>query len=337
MKVLVTGSTGFLGSQLCGALVQAGYDVRAFHRSTSITRQLDDLPIEHAIGDLTQPDTLRAAMQGVEVVFHAAASLGGHEKAGRMYAVTVEGTRAVLQAAHEAGVRRIVHTSSVAALGIPDPIPHPNRDTTGPSQGLLNETHTWNTTANRWMYGYTKYLAELEVQRAVAAGQDAVIVNPSLVFGPGDIYRQSSSLIVQVARQRLPALVDGGVNVVHIADVVAGHIEAMKCGRTGERYILGGHNLSIVDLVHSIAAVVKAPVPVLLLPAPLVRAMAGPAGLLESYLDTPIDRSILTMAGLYFFYDIRKAQVDLGLPPPRPAEQAFSEAYEWFKGVGAVK
>ena len=120
MKVLVTGSTGFIGGALCQALAAQGHVVRAFHRPNSSLRRLEGLDVEHAQGDLTQPATLEAACAGMEVVFHAAAWMGGSE-VGRLYAVTVEGTRAVLQAAQRAGVRRVIHTSSVAALGVPPP------------------------------------------------------------------------------------------------------------------------------------------------------------------------------------------------------------------------
>src|SRR5512146_900690 len=120
MNILVTGSSGFIGSQLCRALVAQGHSVRAFHRPTSSLRGLEGLPVEHALGDLTQPATLSPAMEGVEVVFHAAAMLADMGDPAKMYAITVEGTRAVLQAAQQAGVRRVVHTSSVAALGVPE-------------------------------------------------------------------------------------------------------------------------------------------------------------------------------------------------------------------------
>jgi dihydroflavonol-4-reductase len=329
MNVLVTGSTGFIGAQLCKALVERGHSVRAFHRSTSNLRMIADLPVEHALGDLTQPETVRAALAGIEVVFHVAAQEGGsgRDQTGRMYTVTVEGTRVVMQAALEAGVRRVVHTSSVAALGVPERSP-----VGGKSIGIpaLDENHTWNFRPDYWPYGYAKYLAELEAQKAIVQGLDVVIVNPSIVFGAGDTYRKDSSIIIQVARRKLNVLVEGGLNGVHIQDVVDGQLAALENGRTGERYILGGENLSIVDLVRKIAAVVGAPVPNLVLPGELVSSLAGVILPLEPFLDLPVNASDLRLAGYHFYYDTRKAQVELGLLPPRPLTDAIGEAFQWF-------
>lgn len=329
MQILVTGSTGFVGGSLCKELVERGHTVRAFHRESSNLRLLEGLPVEHVIGDLTHPETLQAACKGMEVVFHAAALLGGPEKPGQMYAVTVEGTRAVLQAARQAGVRRVVHTSSVAALGVPE---------TGALNQpvLLDESHTWNYRSDYWPYGYAKYLAEMEVQKAVAEGQDIVIVNPSIVFGAGDIYRQTNSLVVQVARGKLPALADGGANFVHITDVVDGHLAALERGQRGERYILGGENLTFVKAVDTIARITGGSVPRLILPVGVVKALAGPAHMLQAFIDLPLSGNMLHMVGRYFYYDIRKAQSALGLTQPRRVEDAVSEAYEWFLQVGAI-
>jgi dihydroflavonol-4-reductase len=322
MRALVTGSTGFIGSQLCRGLIEAGHNVRAFHRSSSTLRLLEGLDVEHAVGDLTQPATLQSAMQDMEVVFHAAAWMGSSE-AGRLYAVTVEGTRDLLAAARKAGVQRVVHTSSAAALGVPE----------NGAATLLNENHTWNWRPDYYPYGYAKYLAELQVQKAVAQGLDVVIVNPSVVFGAGDIHRQAQSIISQVAGRKLGVAVEGGVNAVHIGDVVAGHLAALERGKTGERYILGGENLTFLELLEKIAKVVGAPAPNLVLPAGLVRAAGGLAGLLHNFLDLPISPELFHMAGYYFYYDTRKAQVELGLPPPRPVEEAIAEAVEWFRQV----
>jgi dihydroflavonol-4-reductase len=322
MNILVTGSTGFIGSRLCHSLVEAGHHVRAFHRPTSTLRLLEGLDVEHVLGDLTQPETLLAAIQDVEVVFHAAAWMGDNEP-GRLYAVTVEGTREVLAAVRGSNVRRMIHTSSVAALGVPE----------AGAPALLNENHTWNLRPDYYPYGYAKYLAELEVQKAVAQGLDVVIVNPSVVFGAGDIHRQSSSIINRVAGRKLGVAVEGGINAVHIADVVAGHLAALEHGKTGERYILGGENLTFLELLEKIAGVVGVPAPNLVLPAGLLRAAGGVAGLLQNFLDLPVSPELFRMAGYFFHYDTRKAQVELGLPPPRPVEGAIAEAYEWFREI----
>lgn len=328
MKILVTGSTGFIGSNLCRTLLEQNHQIRAFHRPTSSLRLLEGLEIEHAQGDLTQPETLQAAMEGMEVVFHAAAWMGGKEQAGRQYAVTVEGTRNVLQAARKAGIRRVIHTSSVAALGIPD--------TYGKHQEtqLINENHAWNYRPDYYPYGYAKYLAEQEVQKAVAQGLDVVIVNPTLVFGPGDIYRQSSSIVTRIAENRVSVAIEGGMNCVHIADVVEGHLAAMACGKTGQRYILGGENLTYLQMIQMIAQETGTPGPSMVLPTWLVRSLSGPARLLQAFLDLPVSPELLRMAGYCFFYDLHKAERELGLTQHRPVKDAIAETYQWFKQTG---
>jgi dihydroflavonol-4-reductase len=324
MKALVTGSTGFIGSSLCRELVARGHQVRAFHRPTSTLRLLEGLEVEHAQGDLTQPDTLSAAMQDIEVVFHAAAWMGGHEQPGREYTVTVEGTRNLLQAALKAGVQRVIHTSSVAALGIPDAARQPDE------AQLINENHAWNYRPDFYPYGYAKYLAEQEVQKAVAQGLDVVIVNPTLVFGPGDIYRQGSSIITQVAEKRLSVVAKGGINCVHITDVVEGHLAALECGRTGQRYILGGENLTHQQLLEMIAEVTGVPAPNMILPTELIRAVARPAALLQRFLSLPISPELLRLTGYWFFYDLQKAEREFSLTRRRPVKDAIAETYAWF-------
>jgi dihydroflavonol-4-reductase len=326
MDILVTGSTGFVGSNLCRALAAEGHRVRVFHRATSSLRGLDGLAVEHFVGNLREPESLIPAMQGVEAVFHVAAVLGGSDLR-RLEAVTVCGTRAVLQAAREAGVRRVVHTSSVAALGIPESGP---RGGASAPFALLDEHHTWNFTPEGWPYGYAKYLAELEVQQAVAQGLDAVIVNPALILGAGDIYRASGSLIAEVARGRVPVTIPGGLNVVHIDDVMAGHLAALERGCPGERYILGGQNMTHTHLLELAASVTGAHAPSLELPAGLVRLLEGPLRLVHPFINIPISPEQLALAGIYFYYDTHKSQDQLGLPAPRPIEDAIREAYRWM-------
>lgn len=335
MKILVTGASGFIGSRLCRALHARGHSVRAFHRPSSNLLLLEGLPVEQAIGDLTQPATLAAAMDGIEVVFHTAAWVGGSEQPGRLYAVTVEGTRSLLDAARQAGVRRVIYTSSAAALGVPEAPPRGRRGLAA-EPAPLNEHHTWNYRQDYYPDGYAKYLAELEVQKAVAQGLEVIILNPTLVFGAGDLHRQSTSIVTQVARRQVSFAVEGGINCVHIEDVVEGHLAAMEYGQTGQRYLLGGENLIYLELLQMIAEVAGVDAPNLVLPTRLVRSLAGPATTFKTFLNLPVSPELLHMAGFYFFYDRQKAAAALHLPDPRPVREAVSQAYTWFM-TGAAR
>lgn len=328
MKILVTGSTGFLGSNLCRALVEAGHEVRAFHRTTSSLRGLEGVNVEHALGDLAQPKTLEIAMQGMEAVFHCAGLLDSAGDAGRMYAVTVDGTRAVLDAARNAGIRRLVYTSSVASLGVPEKGPQ------GYEPALLDENHTWNLPPSRWVYAYAKVLAEIEVQKAVAAGMDAVIVNPSFVIGAGDVYRGSSRVLETAAAGRIPTSVPGGMNIVHIADVVEGHILALERGRTGERYILGGNNMTHTSFFTLCAELAGVAPPRGVLPQSLTEFMGRTARMISPWVQMPVNADMLTLGGMYFYYNMEKARQVLGMAEPRSARSAVEEAYAWL-GISA--
>ena len=327
--VLVTGASGFIGSQLCRALAGEGLRVRAFHRSSSSLVNLEGLAVEHAVGDINRPETLAEAMQGVEAVFHTAALLGWPRDPREMYAVTVEGTRNVLAAAREAGVRRVVHTSSVAALGVPD----------GPRGGqplLMDERHTWNFRPEWWRYGHAKYLAEMAVQEAVALGQDIVMVNPAVVLGPGDLNRVSGGILVKVAQRKVPVGAPGGLNVVHIEDVVRGHLAALSQGATGERYILGGENLPHMRFLQMAAEAAGVPAPRLAVPGGLARRLSTPVSLARRWLPLPVSGDALHRIGLYFYYDTTKARNALGLGDSLPARQAIVDAYTWFREHGIL-
>ncbi len=326
MIALVTGSTGFIGSHLCRELCRQGIQVRAFQRATSNTMLLNDLPVEHFIGDLQNPKTLLPALDNVEVVFHAGAVLNSGEGWNKLAAVNIAGTRALFQAALQQGVKRVIYTSSVAALGVPE-----DSHSKESPQSLLNESHTWNYDPTRWKYGYSKYLSEMEVQYAVSQGLDVVIVNPAVVFGPGNIARQSSSPVVLIAKKRLPVTVPAGLNVVHVNDVVSGHLAAWKVGRTGERYILGAHNIDVSSLLQEIARLTGGKAPQLCIPVCCARHMASLAGLAQILLRVPLDTSLLHLAGYNFFYDTHKATDELHLPPPYSLEAAILDSYHWFQ------
>ena len=196
---------------------------------------------------------------------------------------------------------------------------------------LLNENHAWNFPPGAWPYGYAKYQAELEVQSAVAGGLDVVIVNPAVVIGAGDIHQVSGNLILQIARGRLPVTIEGGLNVVHVQDVVAGHLAACERGKTGERYILGGENLPHTEFLHRIAQIAGARPPWISLPGRLVRALAGPVRLADRFLRLPVSGQAVRRAGYYFYFDNQKARRELGLPKPLPVDRAITEALQWYR------
>ena len=324
MKALVTGSTGFLGSHICQALIERGWEVRAFHRPGSDLELIKNIPVEHAIGDITEPDCLGSALENVQVVFHTAAFLGGKTAHAPFQQVTVLGTRNILSAALKAGVERVVHTSSVAALGVPTLLQQQ-----GLSPELMDETHTWNYPAKRWPYGCAKYLAEIQVQKAVACGLDVVIVNPSQVLGAGDKNRRSDSIVTMVARRKIPFSVSGGLNLVHIDDVVQGHLAALDKGQRGERYILGGENITHTDLITRIASVANVHGPRLTLAGSLLRGLAGILSRFP-FRTLPFDPQQFYQAGYYFFYDTTKSKRELGLPKPQSISLAIREAYDSF-------
>ncbi|MBU0510412.1 MAG: SDR family oxidoreductase [Chloroflexi bacterium] len=338
MLALVTGSTGFLGSHLCRALLNAGYQVRALHRPTSSLTLLNGLPVEYAVGDITQPGTLTTSMRGVDAVFHAASKVSYWRDSNLMYDVTVGGTRNVLQAAMAAGVQRVVYTSSVAALGVPEQpawMVHLSKGTGAPPL-LINETHVWNYRPQWWRYGHAKHLAEREVQRVVARGLDVVIVNPATILGPGDVNRISGEIVIQVAKGIIPMAIPGGMNVIHVADAARGHLLALERGRTGERHILGGENITYLNLIQTTAEVTGVHAPKRMLPAWLVHALASPVDILGSITPLPINGDLLRLAGLYFYYDTLKAERILGFTRAYSARDMVQDTYEWYRKTGMI-
>jgi dihydroflavonol-4-reductase len=329
---LITGSTGFIGSHLCSDLVARGHDVKAFHRPSSRLQLLENLPIEHVIGDITRPETLTDRLKGVDFVIHAAATSGGVEKPGQMYTVIVEGTKNILKAALQAGVKRVVHVSSAAVLGIPEQLNSMEEET-----GSLDEFHSWNSTPRVWPFGYNKYLAELEVQKMVGQGLDVVMVNPTLVMGAGDLGRQTSSILVQTAHKRIPFITSGGVNVIHIDDVVQGIMAAVEFGKRGERYILGNKNLPYSSFIRLCSEVTGVDYPDFTLNPGMLRRLSRFLPIFQAYISSPIPLTYFALAGKYFYYQNQKAREQLGWEPRKEILQTLTEAYEWFKMQGTIR
>ncbi|MCH6578675.1 MAG: NAD-dependent epimerase/dehydratase family protein, partial [Proteobacteria bacterium] len=247
MTALVTGATGFVGSAVARKLIGAGKAVRVLVRADSDRRNIDGLRVEALEGELGDRASLARALEGCDALYHVAADYRlWVPDPDRMYANNVEGTRNIMEAALDAGVGRIVYTSSVAVLGLhPDGTPA-DEDLPVSVDDMIGH------------YKRSKFLAEEEVRRMVSEqGLPAVIVNPSTPIGPRDIKpTPTGRMIVEAAAGRMPAYVDTGLNLVHVDDVALGHLLAFERGRVGERYILGAENLSLREILTEIAGMV---------------------------------------------------------------------------------
>jgi dihydroflavonol-4-reductase len=326
MRALVTGATGFVGAAVARALINAGWQVRVLARAGSDRGNLQGLAVEVAEGDLGDVTSLEGALADCQGLFHAAADyrLGARDPS-QLYRTNVEGTRNILAAARRAGVNRTVYTSSVATMGIPD--------------GRPGDEQTPVALANMiGHYKRSKYLAEEVVRDLARSGQPVVIVNPSTPVGPGDVKpTPTGQLVLDAAAGRMPAYVDTGLNVVHVDDVAAGHLLAFERGVAGERYILGGQDMTLQEILGVIAGLVGRPPPNIRLPY----AVVLPVAYLAEGLAKVTGRSgRLTLEGLRMsrkrmFFSSGKAMRELGYQW-RPPVQAFEDAIRWFRERGLL-
>jgi len=321
MRALVTGGTGFIGSSIVRELLRAGFEVRALVRSTSDTRNLDELDIESVTGDITDFASLKRAMRGCTHVFHSAALYSFWVTTpGLIEQVNVEGTRNVLQAALEAEIRRVVYTSSVAALAVPE------------KGRLVNELTPVDPSRIIGAYKKSKYAAEQVALEYAHSGLPVVIVNPSFPVGPRDIKpTPTGQTILDFVNHRLPAYIDTGINVVDVDDVARGHLLAAEKGRIGERYILGGTNMSMKEFLGILEKITGIPAPRVRLPyAPLLALSYLNAGWCRMTRSTPrMTPDTIQMSRHYMYYDPTKAIRELGMPQTAP-EVALRKAVDWF-------
>ncbi|MBP7253104.1 MAG: NAD-dependent epimerase/dehydratase family protein [Alphaproteobacteria bacterium] len=323
---LLTGATGFVGAALARLLCAEGWNLRVLSRKRSDRSNLTNLNVTIAEGDLTDADSLRAAVQGCDALFHVAADYRiWVPDPMAMHRANVIGTRTLLEAAQEAGVKRIVYTSSVATLGL-------NSNGTPADEATPSSLATMVGT-----YKKSKYLAEQEVHKLIAARQlPCVIVNPSTPIGPYDIKpTPTGRMIVEAARGMMPAFVDTGLNVVHVDDVAMGHLQAFRQGHFGERYILGGENLSLSAILALVAQVTNRSPPRIKLPVsglmPLAYAAEAVARITGK--EPFVTRDGLLMAKKKMYFRSTKAEAALGYNH-RPAADAIADAVRWFKEKG---
>jgi dihydroflavonol-4-reductase len=324
---LLTGATGFVGAAVARALLREGWQVRALVRPNADRRNLASLPLESAPGELADAGSLERAAQGCEALFHVAADYRlGARNPEELYRTNVEGTRNVLHAARAAKVGRVVYTSSVATIGLPQ----------DGSPG--DETTPVALTDMIGHYKRSKFLAEQLAREAARAGDPVVIVNPSTPIGPGDVKPTPTGQMVRdAALGRMPAYVDTGLNIVHVDDVAAGHLLAWQHGRTGECYILGGENLSLRAILTEIAEIVGRQPPRVRLSAaallPVAVVAEGLARLTGG--TTRITVEGIRLARKRMFFSSAKAARELGYAA-RPAHAAFVDAIRWLEQQGLL-
>jgi dihydroflavonol-4-reductase len=325
---LVTGASGFVGSSVARLLVAAGRSVRVLMRPSSDRRNIAGLDVESCEGSLEDGASLVAALDGCAELYHVAADyrLWVPDPAA-MFRANVDGTRTLMEAALAAGVNRIVYTSSVATLGI---VPG----------GIADETTPSAYADMIGPYKQSKFLAEIEVNRLVAThGLPAVIVNPSTPVGPRDIKpTPTGRMIVEAATGKMPAFVDTGLNLVHVEDVAAAHLLAAEKGRVGERYILGGENLSLARILAEVAALSGRKLPTIQLPiAPLFPlAFAAEALARVTGKEPFVTLDGLRMARKTMFFSSDKAMRELGYAP-RPVREGLADAVAWFRQAGYLQ
>jgi dihydroflavonol-4-reductase len=324
---LLTGATGFVGSAVARALLARGHRLRALARPGSDRRNLAGLDLDVVEGDLSDPASLARATAGCRFVVHVAADYRiWVPNPDAMLRANVDGTIALLRAAHAAGAERIVHCSSVAALGLtPDGTP---ADETTP---VSEETVVG-------IYKKSKFRAEQAVLALVRdEGIPAVIVNPAAPIGPRDIKpTPTGRMIADAAAGRMPAYLDTGLCVVHVDDVAHGHVLALERGRIGERYILGGDNLPLRDILALVARAAGRRPPSIRLPAPLLWPVAlACEALARLGIEPLVTRDHLRMARKRMYFSSAKAIRDLGYAP-RPASQAIADAVAWLRANGML-
>lgn len=328
MKAFVTGATGFVGSHVAQALSEQGAELRLLVRPSSDQRNIESLPGERVVGDLREPATLERAIAGCEVIFHVAADYRLWVRdPEEMYRSNVEGTRAILNAAAKNQVRRVVYTSSVATMGFS-------------SNGQpADENSPVSLDQMIGPYKRSKFMAE---QLAIQAGRghlDVVVVNPTTPVGERDIKpTPTGRIIVDFLKEKFPAYLDTGLNLVDVRECALGHLAAFEKGRSGERYILGGENLTLKQILDRLAEITGLPSPQVRVP--YVVALA--AGVVDELVTGRVlgrepraTVDAVRMSRKKMFVSTAKAEGELGWRPAS-VEDALRQAVDWFRRNGFV-
>jgi dihydroflavonol-4-reductase len=329
MTTLVTGATGFVGNHVARQLIETGQAVRLLVRPKSDLRALEGLRAERVEGDLRDACSLEAAMIGVRRVFHVAADYRlWTRNPQEIYESNVQGTRRLFEIAARHGVERVVYTSTVATIAVPKHEgPLPSEQTKATLEQMIGH------------YKRSKFLAEEEAQKAAAEGLPVVIVNPTTPVGPGDWKpTPTGRIIVDFLKGKMPAYVDTGLNLVPVEDVATGHLLAAERGAIGERYILGGRNMTLKEILEALSSITGRPAPRVQLP----HAVALAAGYADEWIarltgrEPQIPVEGVKMSRHRMFVASDKAEKELGYKPG-PVEAALERAVRWYEASGYVK
>ncbi len=329
-RVLVTGASGFIGAAVTRQLVAREQEVVALVEPGADTRNLDDFDVKQVVGDLRSAESVQKAVSGCRAVFHVAALYRFWARdPDAFYDINVGGTRNVLGAAAEAGVERMVYTSTVGTLGLE----HVSGGGSADERSFPDVRHLYGS------YKRSKYVAEHEVLRAIAEGLPASLVLPTFPLGPGDrAPTPTGKLVLDFLNGRIPGYVNTVLNVAHVDDVAAGHVLALERGRTGRSYILGGENLTLQGLLNELASITGLPEPRFKVPRSLSLAVAAASEAVEGRLlrrhpSIPLEAARMSTSQMAF--DVSRARRELGYDP-RPASNALVESARWFVDTGLV-
>ena len=322
MRVFITGATGFVGSHVAQRYVAEGARLRLLTRSTSRLDSLSGLDAEIVNGDLRQPETLRSALEGCDALVHVAADYRLWVRDPQdMYLANVDGTRELLRLARESGIERVVYTSSVATMGFRS------------DGSIVNEETPVSLADMIGHYKRSKFLAEQEAIKAARAGQHVMILNPTTPIGPGDIKpTPTGRIVVDFLNKKFPAYVDTGLNLVDVDEVARMHVSALERGTLGERYILGGENLTLKQILDRMSAITGLPSPTMKVPHGVAMAFAFFDEMITGKLRGKEPRATVEavrMGKKIMFASSAKAERDLGFKV-LPIYNALRSAIDWF-------
>jgi dihydroflavonol-4-reductase len=330
-RVLVTGASGFIGSAVTRQLLARDLEIIALVEPGADTTNLEGLDVKQVVGDLRSREDVKSAVNGSRAVFHVAALYRFWARDPEaFYSINVEGTRNMLGAADEAGVERLVYTSTVGTLGLE----HVSGTVPADERSFPDVRHLYGS------YKRSKYVAEHEVLRAVAEGLPASLVLPTFPLGPGDrAPTPTGKLVLDFLNGRMPAYVDTVLNVSHVDDLAAGQVLVLEKGRTGRSYILGGENLTLQQLLGELATITGLPAPYGQVPKSLALAVAAVSELVEGRIlrrhpSVPLEAARMSTSQMSF--DISRARQELGYAP-RPAVEALEASARWFAATGMVR